>query len=231
MEKCISTVIVVSYILLASFSVSAPAVTIESVIAPPQAQLSYLNVEVNGTAQQIALGQELLVVKGDKIKLQEPVASDRKTKITNVNLIGYQSSKSTRNAEDRGFVIDTAQDINARRSVDKTGELYKIDTFTGNKNFGAVYLRVLAPKLKYAEVNINGKVQVMRENELLKVKAADQVKVDKVFTNIENDLEKVEFQIAPLAKSTDLPGVKFYEIRLTRNRAVFARIPLQVEGL
>src|SRR5690606_2510507 len=132
--------------------------------------------------------------------------------------------------EDRGFEVDTASDLIKGWSVEKKGERFRIKTFTGATDHGEAFIRLTDPQLRYAEVKVNDKLVIFRDGEVVRVKSSDEVKVEKVITNIENDTKEVGFQIVPARENPEVLGTKFYEIRFLRGDQVFARIPLQVEG-
>ena len=103
----------------------------------------------------------------------------------------------------------------------KRGDLYAVLALSHATLHGVVYLRLIEPVLRYAEVAINGRTRVLRDGEPLNVKATDQVKVERVVTNLEST-DGVRFQIA----TGDGPGA--YAIRFSRGDTPFASIPLKV---
>ncbi len=210
---------------------SGCAVQPPRILAKSAVPLEYITVEVNGALKKVAVNRELAVVEGDQLLIKSAILYDPRISAANVNLVGFVSPIVKRSAEDRGVKISTSTDLMKKWSVDPEGELYRVEAFTGKHKHGQVFLRVLKPVLKYVEVLINGEPKILREGEFLTVKATDTFKVKSVKSNIENDHEEVSFQMVPMAPELELSGKKFYEIRFTRNKKVFAKISMQiVEG-
>lgn len=191
-------------------------------------QLDYVIVEVNGQPRLVKSGAELPVLRGDHLKIKEATLNDRSTQPKDVNLVGYQSPSPK--GEDRGYEFTTT-DLKTRHSEDQKGEVYALQVATKNVLHGTVYLKLMNPVLRYAEVSINGANKVLRDGESLSVKATDLVKVERVVTNLEKN-DDVLFQIAPAFSkpSAGKPGVSgAYEILFQRGGTDFARIPLKIE--
>lgn len=186
-------------------------------------KLDYVIIEVNGQPRMVKEGGELPVLRGDRLKIKEATLVDRRIAAKEVNLVGYQSPSPK--GEDRGFEFTTT-DLKARHSEDGRGDVYALQVASKKTLHGMVYLRLMNPVLRYAEVSINGANKVLRDGESLAVKASDLVKVERVVTNLEKN-DDVLFQIAPVAPTTQAPAN--YEIRFQRGGTDFARIPLQIE--
>jgi len=180
-------------------------------------KLDYLVVTVNSESHIVADGDELAVVRGDQVTVKSCALRDHLTKAREVNVVGLPGH----GGQDLGRSFDTAR-LEQRYSEDGKGEVYAILAESRNVLHGRVYLRLVTPVLRYAEVEINGKKQVVRDGEPLTVKATDQIKVARVVTNVAKE-DGVLFQIV------DAPdGNGTYEIRFVRSDQVFARIPLKV---
>ncbi len=72
---------------------------------------------------------------------------------------------------------------------------------------------------------------MIRNGDFLILKGSDQFKVEKVLTNIENDLKEVGVEFAKLQPSNTSPSAssQFLEIRLLRESIVFAKIAVRVD--
>ncbi len=189
-------------------------------------QLDYVIVEVNGQPRLVKAGGELPVLRGDHLKIKEAALAGKAEGPKEVNLVGYQSPSPK--GEDRGYDF-TTMDLKARHSEDQKGDVYALQVATKKVLHGTVYIRLMNPVLRYAEVSINGTNKVLRDGESLAVKATDLVKVERVVTNLEKT-DDVLFQIAPAsAKATAGKPEGDYEIRFQRGGTDFARIPLKIE--
>lgn len=186
----------------------------------PSARLDFVLVEVNGEPRVIRDGEELQVVTGDRVTIKDGQLRDAAGKIREINVVGFQSA---RGSEDRGATIDTAKDLKAKWSEGGKGSVYAVVASSKATLHGAVYLNLVAPTLRYAEISVNGQKRILRDGELVKVKGADAVKVERVVTNLQSH-DGVLFQMAEVD-----PAQGDYEIRFTRGELVFATIPLKVK--
>ena len=185
----------------------------------PGLRLDYVLVDVNGESRVVRDGEELQVVTGDRVTIKDGTLRDGSGKIRELNVVGYQSPRGT---EDRGFTIDTAKDLKSKWSEGGRGDVYAVVASSKATLHGAIYLHLVAPALRYAEVSINGQARVFRDGEPVKVRAQDAVKVERVVTNLQSH-DGVLFQMAEVD-----PAHGDYEIRFTRGELVFATIPLKV---
>lgn len=181
-------------------------------------QLDYVLVSVNGKSRMVRAGDELPVIRGDTVSVAEAVLVGRKP-IKDVNVLGLHGPKN----DDRGVSFKTDK-LMPRYSEGDKGEVYAIMANAKKQLAGVVYLRLIDPVLRYAEISVNGKKHVLRDGEALDAKAKDIVKVESVKTNLEGTSDVI-FQIVP----TPEVGADRYEIRFLRAGQPFARIPLKLE--
>ena len=185
-------------------------------------QLDYVIVAVNGEPHLVHDGDELPVVRGDMIVVRDAVLRDPKLVPRSVRLVGAHHGP---HGDDRGLPFTTEQ-LRVRDSENKQGQTFAVLALTKGTLHGAVFLRVVEPELRYAEIQVNGRSRVLRDGEPLEVKATDQVKVSKVVTNLQST-DGVLFRIdKPVHPDKDAPAE--YEIRFTRAGQPFASIPLKV---
>lgn len=185
----------------------------------PGQRLDYMVVKINEEPHILRDGDELGVMWGDQIEVTEAVLVDRSQSVSEVNVVGYRSP-SGHAREDRGYPFKTHQ-LKPSYSENKAGEVYAVTAATADVLYGVVYLRLVAPVLRYAEVRVNGASRLVRDGEPLSVGARDQFKVEKVVTNLMNNSD-VLFRVVAGSE----PGR--YQIRFERDRRVFAAIPLRV---
>jgi hypothetical protein len=183
-------------------------------------RLDYVLVEVNKKPHVLRDGEELALVKGDEVLVKEAGLRDKGQIIKEVNVVGFQAPKGN---DDRGFAFDSAKDLKPKFSEGGKGEVYAVVAGAKGVQYGTVYLRLIEPTLRYAEISINGKPVTLRDHESLTVKGSDKVKVEKVVTNLESH-DGVMFQMTEVD-----PAQGAYEIRFTRSGLAFATIPLRVK--
>ena len=141
--------------------------------------------------------------------------------IKEVNVVGFQAPH--RGNEDRGIAFDSAKDLQAKYSEGGKGDVYAVVASSKGVLHGVVFLHLIAPALRYAEISVNGRAVTLRDGEPITVRGTDKVKVEKVVTNLESH-DGVMFQMTEVD-----PAQGAYEIRFTRSGLAFATIPLRVK--
>lgn len=211
--------------------------------AAGESKLDFVVIEVNGEAKVVRSGEELAVIHGDHLVLKDAALLGKAAapKIGELNLVGYQSPKAKRSGEDRGFSF-TTDEIKSKYSENGTGNVYAVTATTKGTLHGTVYLRLIDPVLRYAELTVNGKKAVLRDGEEIEIGPQDLVKVEKVVTNLAST-EGVTFQMVPAGETAAAtvsaveqgkapPAATAgsrYEIRFLRHGRPFAGIPLSVK--
>jgi len=216
--------------IFANLATPANAVVVEKILDATSQDLDYVVVEVNGDPRLVRRGEELVIVRGDNIKITQAALVSRNKSPAVVNLMGFQNPSENNPTEDRNVAIDTSKQLQSQFTLEKDHELYRIKTTTNAVAHGDVFLRVLPPRLAYAVIKINDDTHIMRENELVHVGAKDRFKIDNVVTNVEEGSDTVRFQIIATDQPDDFTASKLYQIQFVRKGQVFARIPLQVSS-
>ncbi len=186
--------------------------------APAATPLDYVIVAVAGQPRQVAAGQEITVVRGDRITLQDAALAGQTRRPRELNLVGFQGSNGS---DDRAQEIDTAA-LPVRWSEGEQGRVFAVVATTKKELHGSVFIRLVDPVLRYAEISLNGQRRVLRGGETLTLQATDMIKVERAVTNMASH-DGVLFQIA-----ADPATKQPYEIRFLRAGQTFARIPLQI---
>jgi hypothetical protein len=209
-------------------------------------KLDYMIIAVNGEPRMVRDGQEITIVRGDKLLVKDASLVDRSMQAGELNVVGFVGSRKTP-ANDKGFELDTAVDLKPGWSEDGRGDVYAIVAATRSLRHGSVFVRLLEPELRYAQLSVNGKPMILRAGEPITVAGPDKVKVERVVTNLQSNAG-VYFQIVPAfvepdAAAADLAAgaaavaaapaepkpVQDYEIRFLRGERLFATIPLKVK--
>jgi hypothetical protein len=184
-----------------------------------KSSLEYVDLKVNDQVVAVKKGEEVVVVKGDTLTIIDARLLEGKAR--KVNFIGFVPTNAKIVAEDRGFVIDT---LNALMPEWQKNDRYVIQAYSENHIHGEVFVRVIEPELSYVEVEINGEAKVLRAGSEFSAHSKDELSVKNIVTNIENDGEKVQFEIRPIRK-------REYRLVFMRKGYVFAQIKLKVSGI
>lgn len=200
--------------------------------ASQQEHLEFVVLKVDGQRKVILNGEEIAVIYGSRLEVEDAVLRKSSDHAESVNVVGYTHGGWPPD-EDRTRQIDTAADLKTEWSESGAGQVYAITAATKKVLHGSVYFRLIRPELRYAEVMVNGKKHVMRDGQSLNLNASDKIKVLKVETNLESS-EDVVFQVMKVGdnKTSGFLGSHgselTHELRFRRGDYVFARIPLKV---
>jgi len=103
-----------------------------------------------------AAGDTLHIVRGDIISISGARTSDPMDVDFRVNFYGFVGNQEYNDAEDRGYVIDTARDLMPRFSLSGDGGSYRIEVLKDRKVIGSVYVAFVEPSIRYLIVRLPG---------------------------------------------------------------------------
>lgn len=192
--------------------------------------LDYMIFEINKEKRMIKNGETIDFVRGDSFTITDAVLVNSKLNIEAVDIVGFKMGESS---DERQVLVHTANELSEKKwALDSKGEVFTALAKTKNTLHGQVFMRRKEPKLDYADIEVNGETRVIRENQELKVKASDKMRVARFVTNVE-DSSSVRFELIPAERvvSGDKKQkvVETYNIVFSRYSFIFARIPLTVE--
>ena len=194
-------------------------------------KLDYVVLSVNNDSQVIRSGNEFQLIKGSQFVIKDAVLKDQEIRPRTVNLVGYRGPED--GADDRGFLVDSTKIESSWSVTDGYKEkTYVIIVYSGKVIHGTISVKVIDPQLEYADILVNDEKTVMREGEVLKVKASDRFKVQKVVTNIKYNMG-IRFQIRPSIEPMKV-GQENHEnldIIFSYKEYIFAKIPIYVEKI
>ena len=96
---------------------------------------------INGEKHIFTNYAHVNVERGDKLVIQDVITGSIDPADCVVNFKGFVGNRRNNDGEDRGYVIDTGEDILLKRySIDKQGKRYYILTTAGEKEIGKLYI-------------------------------------------------------------------------------------------
>jgi hypothetical protein len=148
-------------------------------------KIEYFAVEANGNRLLLAEGDTFKLVKGDKMKIIDVFPSNV-SGIT-VNFKGFVGDKINNTGEDRGYEIDTANDLMKRYSVYKNDEYYPIIVSRNDKEIGRLTIKLLPPKMNYLVLKVNDNRHVLlRPEDSVSLSIRDEICMEEIHTNLYN---------------------------------------------
>lgn len=194
-------------------------------ITNEKAHLEHIVVEVNGEKKVLKNNATLKIGFGDWLRLDHAVleSGDAGAEVK-LNIVGYRR-KGGIPGQDKGEKVHTEDGLNAKWSENEQGKVYAVKVTSSAGFHGGGYIELIDPVLDHIEVTINRSPKLLREGEILDIKASDTIKVNKLVTNI-NQIDNVVFQIIEVNHLRN----QTHEMRLLRGKKVFAKIPVNMEN-
>jgi len=145
-------------------------------------RIRHLVIQTRGQKLLLSAGETLDLVAGDLMKLIDVFPSFSGIK---VNFKGFVSNPKNNTGEDRGHLIDTANDLMTRYSLKKKGQVYEIVVSRGKKVLGRFMVRLTPPRLDYLILRINGNsARVLRPGDTLSLSSEDEIRLEEIRSNI-----------------------------------------------
>lgn len=202
-----------------------------------EGRLESMIIAVNGEPRLVPAGGEITVFHGDQIEVRAATIEDQAPTPRTVDVVGLPDrAGAAKVGGDRGRVFSTTE-LLPRHSRDGAGEVFAVVAHTKKVRHGLVYVRLVDPVLRWAEVSINGATRVVRDGEPLALRGADLLKIGRVTTSLAGrgaQADDVLVTVVPSgggdqSEGAGKPGrTRFFEIRFARAGREFAMIPLVV---
>lgn len=193
-----------------------------STAAPGESRLEYVLVVVNGEPHMVNPNHQLTVLWGDRLEMRQAKVSPPESQhIVKIHVYGY-SQRPVGSFDDRGREFFSEQ-LQAKFSEAGKGEVYAVVASAAGRPSGAVFLRVVAPELEFAEVRVSGRKLLVRAGEALSMRRSDTLQVERVVTNIPGN-SGILVQMSPGGNGAQAA------MHFLRGGRVFASIPFKVDG-
>jgi hypothetical protein len=102
-----------------------------------------------------------------------------------VNFKGFVGDKKNNTGEDRGYEIDTANDLITRYSINKNGVSYPIIVSREDHKIGELIVKLIPPKMDYLVLKVNDKRHVLlRSEDSISLSRRDKIRMEEIHTNL-----------------------------------------------
>jgi len=156
--------------------------------SPSHYRVQSFIVEALGRRLLLYEGETLELVRGDKMKIVDIFPGDLTG--VQVNFKGFVGDRSFNTGEDRGYDVDTANDLMQRYSIDKKGETYPIVASQGDTIIGQFNVRLKDPRLNFLSLKMNGTKRILLGPEdSVTLSVNDKIRVEEIATNLYNTSE------------------------------------------
>ena len=189
----------------------------------PSLQLDEILVEVNGERRLVKAKDGFEVVRGDLMVIKEVWLADRGKVVSVVQLDGYAPKRRDVTNDARGKVVNTAKDLARAGMGSGDGVDYILRASGSGLTYGEMRIHVSGPRLDGVEVTVNGVRKFLRSGDPLRLRATDQIGVQRVLTNVRGN-ENVKHE---MKTSKDANGQETRELRFVRGDDILGQIPIQ----
>jgi hypothetical protein len=146
-------------------------------------RIDYFVIETKGHQMLLSNGETLEVVKGDKMKIVDVFPSSLSG--IEVNFKGFVGDKKNNTGEDRGYEIDTAQDLIKGYSINKDGEYYPIIVSRNDKEIARLIIKIIPPKMHYIVLKVNDNRRLLlRSEDSISLSPKDNMSLEEIYTNL-----------------------------------------------
>jgi hypothetical protein len=146
-------------------------------------KVDYFVIETKGHQMLLSNGETFEVVKGDMMKILDVFPTSLSG--IEVNFKGFVGDKKNNTGEDRGYEINTAQDLMKSYSINKDGEYYPIIVSLNNNEIGKIIIKLIPAKMHYLVLNVNDKKHLLlRSEDSISLSPKDNMFVEEIYTNL-----------------------------------------------
>lgn len=163
-------------------------------------RLGDLKVDIGGSLQSYFHGQLIYLLPTQSAKIVSAQLKSGESAM-NINLVGFRGREAGGINSDVGVEF-TSEDLIEKWSLDERNSLYKIEIKGKDKVSGLVFLKLVRPVFEYAEVFINGKRSIIRDQTLLTLNSSDNLRIGMIKTNI-YDHDKISYKIVKLIEDNE----------------------------
>jgi hypothetical protein len=196
---------------------------VEAVVAP---KLDRIRVRINGSEKEVSRKERLELIRGDDLTLLYAVLEGQAKGAETINFVGYRGEGPRRwQDDDRGIVIPTSG-LKKGWSVDKTGNLYRIETRTGSQVHGDVMVSLLTPELQSLTLSIKGVERQLKDGDVVSMAADDPIKV----VNVKTNSPMVDANVRVEFKEIKNDASRQVELRLLYRSYAFASVYLHTDA-
>lgn len=104
--------------------------------------------QINNEKIALSPGEHRKVMRGDILLIADLVTRPADDKQFKVNFKGFVGNKRYNDGGDRGYRIDTAEDLWLKYSKDRKGKIYTIETSVNEKVLASFYIDIQDPPAK-----------------------------------------------------------------------------------
>jgi len=186
--------------------------------------LDFVVMSVNGKVRQLAAGETVKVVWGDRLKVMFAQLENGQRDVELINVVGFRARADSIDDRDAEFRSD--KDLSANWAQGPRRNIFRVNIKSKRLLHGRVFIEVEEPYLDYVVAQINGIKHQLRADQKVLLRSIDQIKLEQVVANLDPEDPSFRFRIIHHPQHSDQEST--HEIRFFRYERLFAKIPLVV---
>ncbi len=193
----------------------------------------FFKIKINGEQRTYGNNEQVKLVKGDTIEIEDVISSMADPSEFVVNFKGFVGDRNRNEGEDRGYVIDTGKDLWTHYSVDKQGGKYQVIVELRQRKIGNLLVELEEPALDYIVLKTeNNAMQCVEPGGTAWIDAGKPIRLMDIITNIQHNDRVSAFlagpgafrqllkmdDVIPFNGSTDYSSSKEYRLDILRDQ-------------
>ncbi len=153
-----------------------------------KADYLFFTVKINGEERTFRNEDNVKLVKGDTIEIEEVVSNLASSSEFTVNFKGFVGAKESNAGEDRGYLINTAKDLWPRYSMDKSGKKYQVVVNLHKNKVASLWVELEEPALDYVVLKTeNNAMQCIAPGGTAWIDAKQPIRLMDIKTNVDGN--------------------------------------------
>lgn len=201
----------------------------------------YFKCRINRKEQYLPNGAHVDVLKGDQIELIDVGTMPESCSGLVVNFKGFVGDKKANTGEDRGYIINTDNDLMKRYSLYRKGRIYQaVVTKDDDQVMGRLFFDIKEPSFQYIVFQLNdGIKQCFFPEDTISLQRNDIIKLVDIKTNVPRNFNvssrlsgkdvTMQLHVGSSIDGTKLHGeTDSYEVIVTRGNINIGLVPLRI---
>ena len=159
-----------------------------------KSRLDSVKVLVNGNLQIVTRGADLVVLEGDRLRIEEALLTSKQQPEI-VNLVGFKKSEIGNPYDDRKKIIAIPEDLSSRWAIGSERNRYRVVVRSKSWMHGRIYLRVEQPQIHSFVASLNGQDQTIKAGEVIAASATDILHIKAVNSNFDTADKNFRYEI------------------------------------
>lgn len=163
-------------------------------------QYLLFKMKINGEERILQNYSEINIVKGDHLEIEDVITSFADPSDITVNFKGFVGDRGNNDGEDRGFIIDTGEDLWERYSLDGNGRKYQVIAEFSGELVGKFFVSIESPALNYVLFKLGEDHKCFLPGDTIEIGPNKTLKLLDIITDIKSGSIPKAYIVGPSVK-------------------------------